>query len=254
LPTLTGKVAIINGASSGIGRATALLFAREGANVVVTARRAPELETLVVEITAAGGKAVALAGNVRDELFVSTAVALAEDRFGGLDIALNNAATMGELGPVTEMTLANWQEVMDTNAGSAFLAAKYQIPAMLKRGGGSLIFTSSFVGHTAGFPGMAAYAASKAALIGLTQTLATEYGKQALRVNALLPGATDTPMGRSFANTPEIYNFISSLYALKRMAAPEEIAQAALFLASPASSFVTGTAMLVDGGVSINRT
>jgi NAD(P)-dependent dehydrogenase (short-subunit alcohol dehydrogenase family) len=124
---------------------------------------------------------------------------------------------------------------------------------MLKRGAGSLIFTSSFVGYTAGFPGMAAYAASKAALIGLTQTLAAEYGKQALRVNALLPGATDTPMGRSFANTPEIYNFITGLYALKRMAAPEEIAQAALFLASPASSFVTGTAMLVDGGVSINR-
>lgn len=95
--------------------------------------------------------------------------------------------------------------------GSAFLAAKYQIPAMLKRGGGSLIFTSSFVGHSASFPGMAAYAASKAALIGLTQTLATEYGRQALRVNALRPGATDTPMGRSFANTPEIYNFICGL-------------------------------------------
>ena len=222
--------------------------------MVVTARRAEELEAVVAEITAAGGQAVALAGNVRDEPFAARAVALAEDRFGGLDIALNNAATMGDLGPVTGMTLANWREVMEINVGSAFLAAKYQIPAMLKRGGGSLIFTSSFVGHTAGFPGMAAYAASKAALIGLTQTLATEYGKQALRVNALLPGATDTPMGRSFANTPEIRSFITNLYALKRMAAPEEIAQAALFLASPASSFVTGTAMLVDGGVSINRT
>lgn len=252
--TLSDKVALINGASSGIGRAAALLFARQGASVIVTARRAQALEEVVAEITAAGGKAAALAGNVRDEHFAASAVALAVTRFGGLDIALNNAAMLGDLGPITQMTLANWQEVMDTNVGSAFLAAKHQIPAMLKRGGGSLIFTSSFVGHTASFPGMAAYAASKAALIGLTQTLATEYGKQALRVNALLPGATDTPMGRSFANTPEIYNFICSLYALKRMATPEEIAQAALFLASPASSFVTGTALLVDGGVSINRT
>ena len=143
---------------------------------------------------------------------------------------------------------------MDTNLGSAFLAAKHQIPAMLKRGGGSLLFTSSFVGHSASFPGMAAYAASKAALVGLTQTLACEYGGRSIRVNALLPGATDTPMGRSFANTPEKYDFVRNLHALKRIAAPEEIAQAALFLASPASSFVTGTAMLVDGGVSINRT
>lgn len=250
---LRNKVALVAGASSGIGRATALLFAANGASVVVAARRQAELATLVAEVRNAGGSAIAAVGDVQEEAFAQRLVAIATDEFGGLDVAFNNAATMGELGPVTAMTLVNWQQVMNINTGSAFLAAKYQIPALLQRGNGSLIFTSSFVGHTAGFAGMAAYAASKAALVGLTQTLAAEYGPQGLRVNALLPGATDTPMGRSFAHTPEIRDYVRNLYALKRIATSEEIAQAALFLASSASSFVTGTAMLVDGGVSINR-
>lgn len=254
MQSLKNKVAIVCGASAGIGRATALLLASEGAELVVCARRKPQLDALVEEIQHAGGRAIALAGDVQHEEFAAEAVAVAEHHFGGLDIALNNAATMGEPGAVTDMTLHNWNHVMSCNVGSAFLAAKHQIPAMLKRGGGSLIFTGSFVGHTASFPGMAAYAASKAALVGLTQTLATEYGKQRIRVNALLPGATDTEMGRSFAHTAELREFVCKLNVMKRMAAPEEIAQAALFLASSASSFVTGTALLVDGGVSINRT
>lgn len=125
---------------------------------------------------------------------------------------------------------------------------------MFERGGGSLIFTSTFVGHTVGFPGTAAYAASKAGLIGLTQTLASEFGGRGVRVNALLPGGTDTPMGRIFANTPEALAFVEGLHALKRMASPDEIAQSALYLASDASSFTTGSALLADGGVSIHRT
>jgi NAD(P)-dependent dehydrogenase (short-subunit alcohol dehydrogenase family) len=252
--SLANKVAIITGASSGIGHATALLFAQQGAHVVVTARRQRELNELVNAITAAGGVAIAVAGDVCDEAFATELVAVAEREYGGLDIAFNNAATMGELAPVTDMSTDNWRLVFETNVTSAFLAARHQLPAMRRRGGGSLIFTSSFVGHTAGFPGLAAYGASKAALVGLTQALAVENGAQGIRVNALLPGATDTPMGRSFARTTEIRDFIRNLYALKRIAAPEEMASAALFLASSASSFVTGTALLVDGGVSINRT
>jgi len=126
---------------------------------------------------------------------------------------------------------------------------------MIARGGGSIIFTSSFVGHTAGMPGMAAYAASKAGLMGLTQVLAAEYGRQRIRANAILPGATDTPA--SITNAPgataELTTFVEGLHALKRMAAPEEIAQSVLHLASDAASFVTGSAFLVDGGVSISR-
>jgi NAD(P)-dependent dehydrogenase (short-subunit alcohol dehydrogenase family) len=158
------------------------------------------------------------------------------------------------MGPVTGLSLAGWRDTLDTNLTSAFLGAKHQVPAMIERGGGSLIFTSTFVGHTVGFPGMAAYAASKAGLIGLMQVIAAEYGPQGIRANALLPGGTDTPMGRAVSNTPEALAFVQGLHALKRLATPREIAQSALYLASDASSFTTGTALLVDGGVSITRT
>lgn len=251
---LDGKVALITGASSGIGKAAALLFANAGAAVVLGARRAHELKALCAVIAAGGGQAVALAGDVRDEEFALQLVASAEDRYGGLDIALNNAGVVGDLAEIPAMTRANWDTVVATNLTGAFLGARAQIPALLRRGGGSLIFTSTFVGHTVGIPGMAAYAASKAGVLGLTRVLAAEYGKQRLRVNALLPGGTDTPLGREFAATAEARAFVSSLHALKRMADPEEIAQAALFLASDAASFVTGTMLLVDGGVSITRT
>jgi NAD(P)-dependent dehydrogenase (short-subunit alcohol dehydrogenase family) len=250
---LSNKVAIVTGASSGIGRAAATLFAREGARVVVAARRRPELDVLVEEIAQAGGRAFALAGDVKDEGFAQGLVELALGRFGGLDVAFNNAGTVGTLGPTTEMATSDWENTIRTNLTSAFLAAKYQIPAMVTRGGGSLIFTSTFVGYTVGFPNMAAYAASKSGLIGLTQALAVEFAARGVRVNALLPGGTDTPMGRTVASTPEALAFVRGLHAMKRVASSEEIAQSALYLASDASSFSTGTALLVDGGVSINR-
>lgn len=250
---LNDKVAIITGASSGIGRATALLFAHEGAKLVVSARRARELDDLVAEIADIGGTAIAYAGDITDEATAATLVDLAVRTFGGLDIAFNNAGTLGSMGAISEIALPEWQETIDTNLTSAFLGAKHQVPAMQKRGGGSIIFTSTFVGHTVGMPGMAAYAASKSGLVGLTQVLATEFGASNIRVNALMPGGTDTPMGRAVANTPEARDFVAGLHALKRIASPGEIAMSALHLASDASSFMTGTAMIVDGGVSISR-
>lgn len=248
---LQGKVALVTGASSGIGRASARLFAEQGAQVVVTARRGAELDGLVQEIVATGGEAVALAGDIQDEAHASALVELAQVRFGGLDIAFNNAATTGDM--TATPALADWQAILATNLTSAFLGAKYQLPAMLARGGGSLIFTGTFVGYTVGFAGMAAYAASKSGLIGLTQALAVEYGAHGIRVNALLPGGVDTPMGRGFAPTPEAMQFVHQMHALKRTAQPEEIAQSALYLASSASSFTTGAVLLADGGISINR-
>ena len=197
---------------------------------------------------------MALAGDVREEEFAKKLTALATREFGGLDIAFNNAAIMGELGSIVDMARENWAHVLDTNLTSGFLGAKHQIPAMTKRGGGSLIFTSSFVGYTVGFPGTAAYAASKAGLIGLTKVLAAEFGPHGIRVNALLPGGTDTEMARDMNNTEEAIAFVRSIHALKRLARPEEIARSALYLASDASSFTTGTALLADGGVSINKT
>ncbi len=253
MSSLTNKTAVITGASSGIGRATAKLFAREGASVVIAARRQAELDSLASEIAGMGGKVAALAGDVRDERFAEALVEETEERYGGLDIAFNNAGTLGAMGATPDVSLAAWTETMETNLSAAFLGAKYQLPAMLRRGGGSLIFTSTFVGYTAAFPGMAAYAASKAGLIGLVQALAVEFGHRGIRVNALLPGGTDTPMGRAVASTPEALAYVQSLHALKRIATPEEQARSVLYLASDASSFTTGSALLVDGGVSINR-
>jgi NAD(P)-dependent dehydrogenase (short-subunit alcohol dehydrogenase family) len=254
MTALREKVAIVTGASSGIGHATARLFAKEGARIVVSARRQAELDALVAEIEEAGGEAIAVAGDVRDESLAKSLVDTAVGRFGGLDVAFNNAGTTGAMGSVFEISLADWRDTLDTNLTSAFLGARHQLPAMLERGGGSLIFTSTFVGHTVGFPGMAAYAASKAGLVGLTQVIAAEFGARGIRANAILPGGTDTPMGRAVASTPEMRAFVEGLHALKRIAAPEEIAQSVLYLASDASTFTTGTALLVDGGVSIHRT
>lgn len=248
---LQNKVAIITGASAGIGRATARLFAAEGAKLVVAARRQAELDSLVAEIEAAGGQAVALAGDVQSESFAKALVDLAISRFGKLDIAFNNAGTLGAMGPTASIDADGWNQTLAVNLTSAFLGAKYQIPAM--GNGGSVIFTSTFVGYTGAFPGMAAYAASKAGLIGLTQALATEYGPKGVRVNAVLPGAVETEMYRVANDTTDKQAFINNLHALKRAGQPDELAKAVLFLASDDSSFVTGTAGLVDGGLSAAR-
>jgi NAD(P)-dependent dehydrogenase (short-subunit alcohol dehydrogenase family) len=251
---LSGKVALVTGASSGIGHASARLFASSGARVVVGARRSAELDRLVAEIRESGREALALAGDVRDESYARALVELAETSFGGLDIAFNNAGTLGEMGPTIEISAASFVETLSTNLTGAFLGAKYQVPAMLKRGAGSLIFTSSIAGSRVGFPGVVSYCASKAGLVGLTLSLAAELGPKGIRVNAILPGAVDTPLYREMNATAEAQNFIISLHALKRVSSPDELARSVLFLASDDSSFMTGAAVIVDGGTSINRT
>lgn len=250
---LDGKTAIITGASSGIGRAAARAFGRAGAKLVLNARGGEALAALQDELAGAGVAAEIVAGDVVEEAVAQALVERALDRFGRLDIAFNNAGATGPVGPLTEMTLADWRRVLDVNLTGAFLAARRQIPAMLESGGGSLIFTSSFVGHASAFPGLGAYAAAKAGLVGLARVIAAEYGPQGVRANALLSGGADTPMGRSVAPTPDAVALVESLHALKRMAQPEEIAEAALFLASDAASFVTGSAFFADGGASMTK-
>jgi len=251
---LNDKVAVVTGASAGIGRAIALLFAAHGAKLVITARGRDRLDAVAREIAKAGGTVIALPGDVADDGHMRALVETTVSRFGGLDVAVNNAGTMGPMGATPDITIADWNATLETNLTSGFLAAKYQIPVMLARGGGSLLFIGSFVGETVAFPGVAAYAASKAGLLGLMKSLAVEFGPRGLRVNALLPGGTQTAMADAFAPDESTRAFVRNLFALKRIAAPEEQARAALFLASDASSFVTGTALLADGGVSINRT
>jgi len=247
---LHGKTILITGASSGIGAAAAHLLAEAGANLVLAARRADRLEQVKKELGQTPGGVELYVGDVSDGAFAEASVRFALDRFGRLDSAFNNAGTLGELGPVPDMSLETWNQVMATNLNSAFLAAKYQIPALKAAGGGSIVFTSSFVGHTIGLPGMAAYAAAKAGLIGLTQVLAVEHGPDNIRVNALLPGGTKTEMA---GEDPAFHDQVAGFHALKRMAEPDEIARAAQFLLSDAGSFVTGSAMLCDGGNSITK-
>ena len=248
---LENKTIIVTGASSGIGAAAALLFATEGANVVLGARRVAELDRLASDIERAGGKASVLAGDAKDEGFAEALVDLAIKQFGGLDGAFNNVGIVGDTQPVVDMSLGNWDEVIAVNLTSAFLAAKAQIPAMKQRGGGSIVFTSSFVGFSnGGMPGMGAYAASKAGLIGLVQSLASDHAVDGLRINSVLPGGTITPI----SSDPAVLEFIANLHPMKRMADAREIAQAALFLLSDRSSFMTGSPMIVDGGMSVRLT
>jgi NAD(P)-dependent dehydrogenase (short-subunit alcohol dehydrogenase family) len=243
---LEGKVAIVMGASDGIGRAAAELFAANGARVVINARRANELERVAQQISAAGGQAIAVAGDATDPETAPALVRTALSSFAGLDIAFNNVGSVGEMSPLAELSLDSWRFVLDTNLTSAYLASRAQIPAMLARGGGSLIFTSSFVGNSAGIPGMSAYGAAKAALVGLVKGITADYAAHGIRANALLPGGTRTQM--LTAKTPEEHSWVTNLHALKRIAEPMEIANAALFLASDLSSFVTGSALWADGG------
>ncbi|MFN3524705.1 MAG: SDR family oxidoreductase [Paracoccus sp. (in: a-proteobacteria)] len=250
---LKGKSIIITGASSGIGAAAALLFAREGANLILGARRSDELKALALSINQVGGRAGFLPGDVKDETYAQALVGLAITEFGSLDGAFNNAGIVGDMAAVPDMLAQTWHDVLATNLTGAFYAAKAQIPAMRKQGSGSIVFTSSFVGFSnGGLPGMAAYAAAKAGMIGLTQSLASDHAAEGIRVNALLPGGTITPAGGE--GNQEVLDFVANLHPMKRMAHAEEIAQAALYLLSDRSSFMTGSPMIVDGGMSVRLT
>jgi NAD(P)-dependent dehydrogenase (short-subunit alcohol dehydrogenase family) len=241
---LENKVAIITGASSGIGRAAALLFSAEGAAVVLNARGKAALETVADDIRAKGGRVRIVAGDASRPKTHEELVAEAVASFGGLDIAFNNAAAIGQIKPLADIAVAEWQDTVAATLTSAFLGSRCQIPAMLERGGGSLIFTSSFVGTSVGLPGMAVYGAAKAGLMGLVKGITADYAAKGIRANALLPGGTDTAMAGDEAQK----EWAAGLHAMKRIAQPEEIASAALFLASPMSSFVAGSALFADGG------
>lgn len=241
---LDGKVAIITGASSGIGKAAATLFAANGAAVVLVARRQKSLDELVRYIEERGGRALSVAGDVRDEQTHQEAVSAAQSAFGGLHIAFNNAGTVGTIKPLAELDPSDWSEVMAVNLTAAFFGARAQIPAMLKAGAGAIVFTSSFVGNSVGLPGMGAYASAKSGLMGLVRGITADYGAAGIRANALLPGGTATEMAGDAAQR----EWASGLHAMKRIAEPDEIAKAALFLVSDMASFVTGSALWADGG------
>lgn len=244
MPSLENKVAIVTGASSGIGRAIALKFVAEGAAVVINARRRTVLEEVESVIRSQGGVCAVVAGDICEVEVHDALVRTAVQRFGGLDIAVNNAGIVGALMPLADIAPDEWHATLNTNLTAAYLGARSQIPAMLARGGGSIVFTSSFVGSSVGLPGMAAYGASKAGIVGLVKGITADYSAMGVRANALLPGGVDTAM----AGDQETKDWAAGLHAMKRIAQPEEIADAALFLAGPMGSFVAGSALYVDGG------
>jgi NAD(P)-dependent dehydrogenase (short-subunit alcohol dehydrogenase family) len=246
--TFIGKVALITGGTSGIGKETALQLAKAGAKVVVAGRRPAEGNAVAAEIQAAGGEAVFVQTDVTMEDQVKHLVDETVRHFGRLDIAFNNAG-IEQLGPITDVTEADYRKVFDINVLGIFLSQKYEIPAMLKSGGGSIINTSSIVGHVA-MPGASIYIASKHAVEGITKTTALEMAGQGIRVNAVAPGAIATEMIDRFAGEEGSENrqWLAAQHPMGRLGQSKEIAAAVLYLASEAASFTTGISLPVDGG------
>jgi NAD(P)-dependent dehydrogenase (short-subunit alcohol dehydrogenase family) len=245
---MQGKVAIVTGASAGIGRATALAFAREGASVVVADVDVDRGEQTAAEIEGVGADAVFVRADVSNVDDVVTLVARTVERFGRLDYAFNNAGVEGEPAPTDACTLENWSRTISINLTGVFLCMREEIPAMLRNGGGSIVNNSSVAGLV-GFAGIPAYTASKHGVIGLTKTTALDYATQGIRVNAVCPGVIQTEMITRFTHgDPAAAAQLLETEPLGRLGTPEEIADAVIWLCSERSSFVTGQAIAVDGG------
>lgn len=252
MTTLNGKVALVTGGTSGIGKASAIAFAQAGANVVIAGRRITEGEAIAHEINSNGGHAIFIPTDVSDEAQVQTLIEKTIAYYGQLDIAFNNAGIEGDFGiPTAEQTAQHYQQVFDINVKGVLLAMKHEIPALLAHGGGAIINTAS-VASTIGIPGAGIYVASKHAVLGLTRSAALEYAQQGIRVNAISPGGVETEMLQRAAGTPAEDTagraFFRNLHPVGRFATPEEIASAVVFLASPGATFITGANLLADGG------
>lgn len=247
---LERKVAIVTGCGSGIGRAVALLLAREGAAVALVDVGARALAATAGDIQSEGGTALAIEADVSRAEACQRAVRAAFETFKRIDVLVNNAGIIRRA-RVTELEEADWDRVMGVNVKSVFLMSKYALPIMAANGGGAIINTASGWG-LAGGPRAAVYCASKGAVVLLTKAMAIDHGPQGIRVNCICPGDTDTPMLRAEAQqtgeTEEQFLRDAARRPLGRIGQPQEIAQAVLYLASPASSFVTGAALVVDGG------
>jgi NAD(P)-dependent dehydrogenase (short-subunit alcohol dehydrogenase family) len=249
-------VALITGATSGIGRAAALLFARRGYRVAAAARRQTEGEALVAEIAAEGGEAIFIRTDVADESQVQAMVQAVLTRFGRLDVAFNNAGIEGRMGvPTAELDWQDYREMLDTNVGGVFSAMKHEIAAMQANGGGAIVNTASVFSQI-GMSGMALYTAAKHAVLGLTRAAALEYAREGIRINAVSPGGVETEMFQRAAGLPEENSpgrqYFTGFHALGRISTPEEQAEAVFFLASPAASFVVGANLAVDAGWSVS--
>jgi len=245
---MNGKIALVTGAGSGIGRSTALAFAGAGASVVVGDIDTEGAEETVEAITADGGTAAHVECDVTDEGAVRAAVASAVENYGGLDYACNNAGIEGHPALVTDMDADEFRRVLDVNVMGVFFGMKHQIPAMLERGGGVIVNVSSTAGYR-GYPQMSPYVASKHAVTGMTKTVALEYATRGIRVLSVHPAAIETPMiSRAMAENPDLATSMEAMHPIGRVGQPREIADVVVFLCSDGASFMTGSQIVVDGG------
>jgi NAD(P)-dependent dehydrogenase (short-subunit alcohol dehydrogenase family) len=246
---MQNKVSIITGGASGIGRATAIAFARKGGRVVVADLVDEAGEETVRMIEKAGGEAIFVRTDVSNDVDVRNMVERTVKSFGRLDYAFNNAGIEGVQAATAEFSMDEWNRVIGINLTGVWLCMRYQIPQMLKRGGGVIVNNASILGHV-GFANASAYVASKHAVLGLTKTAAIEYATQGIRVNAICPAFIETPMLErgGLTTDPKVYEMIAGLHPMKRLGTVEEIANATIWLFSDEASFVTGHALLVDGG------
>jgi NAD(P)-dependent dehydrogenase (short-subunit alcohol dehydrogenase family) len=242
------KIALVTGAGSGIGRASAIAFASRGARVVVADVNADGGNATVKEIAAAGGEAIFVQANVTRSDEVAALVASAVDQYGRLDYAHNNAGMSGTVAATADVTEHDWDRIVAVNLTSVFLCIKHEVPAMLAGGGGAIVNTASGAGLI-GFAGLPGYVATKHGVVGLTKAAALEYAGAGIRINAVCPGNTRTAMLEGYiGGDPKVERMMTNTTPLRRLAAPEEIAAAVVWLCSDEASFVIGTAMPVDGG------
>lgn len=245
---MKNKTVLITGATSGIGKATALKFAEAGANVVVSGRREAEGNAVVEAITSAGGEATFIQADVSNEEDIKNLISKTIAKYGRLDVAFNNAG-IETAAPIVEVGIDDYRQVFDINVWGVLASMKHEIPAMLASGGGSIINTSSIVGHV-GAPGLSAYTASKHAVEGLTKSAALEHAKEGIRVNAVSPGLIQTDMADRLvgAGESEMRDGFIAAHPIGRVGTPEEIAATVFFLASDGASFITGESIKADGG------
>lgn len=251
--SLEGKVAIVTGGNSGIGMATVLLFAAQGAKTVVSARREEEGEQVVAQIKAAGGEAIFIKTDVSRASDVKALIDQTVSHYGTIDVLFNNAGITGNgASSVVDVDEEEWDQVININLKGVWLGMKYAIPVMLKNGGGSIVNMSSIYGVTSSHFQMPAYTASKHGVIGLTKSAARDYAKEDIRVNTICPGFVHTSMiDTGLEDQPELAKKILDLHPIGRLGTVDEIAEAVLWLASDKSSFVTGHSLVADGGATL---
>lgn len=244
---LTGKVALITGASRGIGEAIAKAYAAAGASVVLSSRKQDGVEAVAAQITAAGGRALAVAAHTGDAAAVQTLVVRTVETFGGLDILVNNAATNPHFGPIMTAEESHWDKILDVNVKGYFRLAQACAPHMRQRGGGKIINIASVAGKTP-LPGMGIYCVSKAAVLMLTEVLASELAADNIQVNAIAPGFIKTAFSRAIWDSPATHDAVRQAIPQQRIGATDELLGMAFYLAAPASSFTTGATIVIDGG------